>query len=186
MRAKYHKNRAHCDFETKSAQVFNFGSRSAIPNIIFMINELDLLWLPNFIALGTYFIFEIKFFSNEGIDTCFNVEYVLLDRNFYFPWWLLGGYCPLPCGYRSLPVGYFSLLVLNACYRPLLLFPTFSMNDYQMFLLQKSKILLRIAACIIICRFYLMFLELTFPVYSCVLSTFFVICKWNYLNIFLL
>ena len=42
----------------------------------------------NFIALGIYFIFGTKFSWNEGIDTCFNVEYVLLGRNFdYF-----GGY----------------------------------------------------------------------------------------------
>ena len=42
----------------------------------------------NFIALGICFIFETKFSWNEGIDICFNVEYVLLGRNFdYF-----GGY----------------------------------------------------------------------------------------------
>ena len=33
-----------------------------------MINELDLLWVPNFIALGIYFLFETKFSWNEGID----------------------------------------------------------------------------------------------------------------------
>ena len=54
-----------------------------------MINELDLLWVPNFIALGIYFLFGTKFSWNEGIGTCFNVECVLLGRNFYF----LGGYC---------------------------------------------------------------------------------------------
>ena len=49
---------AHCNFETKYAQVFNLRSRSAtISNIIFMISKLDLFLVPNFIALGIYFIF---------------------------------------------------------------------------------------------------------------------------------
>ena len=82
-------------FEIKSAQVFNFGSRSAISNITFMINEIDLFWVPNFIALEIYFIFGTKFSWNEGIDSCFNVECVLLSRNFDF----LGGYCSLPSVY---------------------------------------------------------------------------------------
>ena len=52
-----------------------------------MINQLDLLWMPNLIALGIYFIFGTKFSWNEGINTYFNVEYVLLSRDFNF----LGG-----------------------------------------------------------------------------------------------
>ena len=52
------------------------------------LKKLDLLWLPNFIALGLHFIFETKFFCNEEIDTSFNVECVLLGRNFDF----FGGY----------------------------------------------------------------------------------------------
>ena len=79
----FHKNWAHCNFETKSAQVFNFGLRPAISNI-FMIKELELLGWPNFIALGVYFIFGTKFFWNEEIGTCFNVECVLLGGNFDF------------------------------------------------------------------------------------------------------
>ena len=51
-------------------------------------NKLDLLCVPNFIALVIYFLFGTKYSWNEGIDTCFNVEYMLLDRNFDF----LGGY----------------------------------------------------------------------------------------------
>ena len=57
-----------------------------------MINELELLWVLNFIALGIFFIFENKFSWNEEIDTCFNVEFVFLDQNFDF----LGDYCLLP------------------------------------------------------------------------------------------
>ena len=52
------------------------------------INERDLLWVLNLIALGSHFLFEIKFPWNEGINTCFNVKCVLLGRNFNF----LGGY----------------------------------------------------------------------------------------------
>ena len=89
----------------------------------FWLANLNLLWVPNFIALKIYFIFGTKFSCNEGIDTCFNVECVLLGHNFeflgcylvvnapclmviagycLFPgvyWWLLlatGGYCLLP------------------------------------------------------------------------------------------
>ena len=46
-----------------------------------MVNETDLLWLPYFIVLGIYFIFGTKFSWN---DTCFNIEYALLGRNFDF------------------------------------------------------------------------------------------------------
>ena len=63
--------------------------------------------MPNFIALGMYFLFGTKFSWNEGIDIYFDVEYVLLDRNVDF----LGGY-----------------LVVTARYRSLQLVPTFSMN----------------------------------------------------------
>ena len=74
------KIEAHYNFETK---VFKCGLRSATSNIVFMIIELDLLWVSNLTALGIYFIFATKFFWNEGIDTYFSVdEYVLLGRNF--------------------------------------------------------------------------------------------------------
>ena len=69
--------------------------------------------MPNFIALGTYFIFGTKFSWNEVIDTCFNVECVLLGRNFRF----LGGYLEVSDRYLmvtarccSLPGTYCSLL----------------------------------------------------------------------------
>ena len=75
-------------------------------------------------ALGIFFIFGTKFSWNEDIDTCFNVECVLLGRNFDS----LGGYCSLPSGYSSLPSGYSSLLVVTARYCSLLLVSTFSMN----------------------------------------------------------
>ena len=74
-----------------------------------MINELDLLWLPNFIALGIYFIFWTKFSWNEGIDTCCNVECVLLGCNFDF----LGGYLVVTGCYFSLLSGYFLLLLVT-------------------------------------------------------------------------
>ena len=86
-------------------------------HILFMVNERELLWVPNFTALRIYFVFGTKFSWNEGIDTCFNVECVLLCCNFGF----LGGYCSLPSGYCSLPV-------VTARYRLLLLIPTYSIN----------------------------------------------------------
>ena len=38
--------------------------------------------MPNFITLGIYFVFGTTFFWNEWIDACFNVECLLLGRNF--------------------------------------------------------------------------------------------------------
>ena len=92
-----------------------------------MINELDLLWVPIFLVLGIYFLYGTKFSRNEGIDICFIVEYVLLDRNFDF----VGGYYSLPggCyGHCSFSGGYCSLLVVTGRYRSLLLVPTFSVK----------------------------------------------------------
>ena len=84
-------------------------------------------------ALEIYFIFRTKVSWNEGIDTCFNLECVLLGRNFDF----LGGYLVVTARYlvvtaRYLVVtsGYCSLLVVTARYRSLGLIPTFSMNDF--------------------------------------------------------
>ena len=44
--------------------------------------------MPNFIAIGIYFLFGTKFSWNEETDICFNVAYMLLGRNYDF----LGGY----------------------------------------------------------------------------------------------
>ena len=75
-----------------------------------MINELDLLWVPNYIALGIFFIFGAKFSWNEGIDNCFNIKCVLLGRNFDF--------LVVTARYQEVTAGY----------RSLLLVPPFSMN----------------------------------------------------------
>ena len=48
--------------------------------------------------MSIYIFFGTNSSWNEGIDTCFNVECVLLGHNFAF----LGGYCLLPSGYYSL------------------------------------------------------------------------------------
>ena len=70
-------------------------------HIIFMINELHLLWVTNFIAIGIYFLFGTKFSWNVETDTCFNVECMLLGRNYDF----LGG-CLVPTGrYLSVTTG---------------------------------------------------------------------------------
>ena len=83
-------------------------------HVIFMINKLHLVWVPNFIAWGIYFLSGAKFSWNEENDTCFNVECVLLGRNFDF----LGGYLLVTARY----------LVVTVCYHLLLPVPTFSMN----------------------------------------------------------
>ena len=72
-------------------------------------------------ALGIYFIFGTRFSWNEGIDTCFNVECVLLGCNFDF----LGDYLIVTACYLVVTTRY---LVVTAHYCPLLLIPTFSMN----------------------------------------------------------
>ena len=82
--------------------------------------------LPNFGSRSAIFIFGTNFSWNEGIDTCFNVKYVLLGRNFDFFWWLARVYC-------SLPGGYCLLLVVTARYRWLMLVLTF-MNGTVMYL----------------------------------------------------
>ena len=94
-----------------------------------MINKLDLFKEPHFKALGIYLIFGTKFSWNEGIDTCFNVECVLLGRNFDF----LGGYCLL------LVVTWW-LLVATARYRSLLLVPTFSMNGKKLIIFHRTTV----------------------------------------------
>ena len=87
--------------------------------------------MSNFIASGIYFIFGTKFFWNEGIDTCFYVECVLLGRNFDF----LGVYLVVTARYPVVTACYvvvtggdYSLLVVTARYRSLVLVPNFSMN----------------------------------------------------------
>ena len=84
--------------------------------------------MPNFIALGTYFIFGTKFSWNKGIGTCFNAEYALFGRNFDF----LGGYL-VTARYLVITARYFGgyclLLVVTARYRSLLLVPIFNMNE---------------------------------------------------------
>ena len=57
--------------------------------------------MPNFIAIGIYFLFGTKFSWNEETDTCFNVECMLLDRNYDF----LGGYLVVTARYLSVTTG---------------------------------------------------------------------------------
>ena len=58
--------------------------------------------MSNFIVLGIYFNFGTKLSWNEGIDTYFNVECVLLDRIFDF----LGGYFAVTVRYLVVTAGY--------------------------------------------------------------------------------
>ena len=96
--------------------------------------QISYLWLMNLSCSDCQISFFMitKFSWNERIDTCFNVECVLLGCNFDF----LGGYCLLPSGYCSLlgvTGSYFLLLVVTTSYRLLLLIPPFSMNELNLF-----------------------------------------------------
>ena len=90
--------------------------------------------MPNFIALGIYFIFGTKFSRNEGTDTCFNVERMLLGHNFDF----LCGYLVVTARYLVVTARYCSslgsywlLLLVTGGYCSLLLVPTFSILDFK-------------------------------------------------------
>ena len=93
------------------------GQDQQFPNIIFKINKLELLWVPNFIALGIYFIFGTKFFWNVGLILVLmsNMRYLVVIL--IFLWFLVvtAHYCSLLGGYCSL-----------------LLVPTFNMNSRKL------------------------------------------------------
>ena len=115
--AKFHKNRAHFNFETKPVQVFKFRSRSTISNIIFMINKLDLLSLPDFIVLEYISFLGPNFPGMKGLILVLmsNICYLAVILIFLVvTWWLL--------------LVIWWLLVVTTCYRWLLLVPTFSVN----------------------------------------------------------
>ena len=57
--------------------------------------------MPNFIAIGIYFLFGMKFSWNEETDTCFNIECMILGRNYDF----LGGYLVATAHYLSVSTG---------------------------------------------------------------------------------
>ena len=59
--------------------------------------------MSNFIALGIYFIFGAKFSWNEGNDTCFNVECMLLGHSFHF----FRGYLVVTARYLVVTARYF-------------------------------------------------------------------------------
>ena len=101
----------------------NAGEQSLLKiayHIIFTINELELLWVPNFIALGIYFIFGSKFSWNEGIDSSLmsNVGYLAVILIFLV---VTARYLVVSAGYCSLPGGYWWLLLVTACYCSFLL-----------------------------------------------------------------
>ena len=78
-----------------------------------MINELHLLWVLNFKALGLFFIFETKFSWNEfleGIVNYCNVEYVVTIRYLV----VTACYLVFTGGYLYIG-GYWWLLVVTAC-----------------------------------------------------------------------
>ena len=87
-----------------------------------MINELELLWLPNFIALRVYLIFGTTFSWNEGIETWFNEKCVLFGHSLDF----LGGYLVVTAHYLVVTARY---LVVTARYRRYCVFPLLVWTD---------------------------------------------------------
>ena len=57
--------------------------------------------MPNFIALEIYFLFGTKLSWNVETDTCFNVECMLLGRNYGF----LGGNLVATARYLGVTTG---------------------------------------------------------------------------------
>ena len=57
--------------------------------------------MPNFIATEIYFLFGTKSSCNQETDPCFNVECMLLGRNYDF----LGGYLVATACYLSVTPG---------------------------------------------------------------------------------
>ena len=94
--------------------------------------------MPDFIAIGIYFLFGTKFFWNEKTDTCFNIKCVLLGCNFDYLV-VSARYLSVTTGQCLLPGGYCSLLVVTAGYRLLLLVPTFSMNEIKHIILYRGS-----------------------------------------------
>ena len=89
-----------------------------------MINKLDLLWLPNLIVLGIYFILGTKFSWNERIDTCI-----------WFCFWyfgFLGGYLVVTARYLGLLLVTTHYLVVTArsCSSPLLVWTANSQENH--------------------------------------------------------
>ena len=82
--SKFRKNWSTLQFSDQTAQVFNFGSRSAISNIVFRINEFDLLWGPNFIALAIYFIFGTKNYRSLLLVPAFIMNGVVVQFGVIF------------------------------------------------------------------------------------------------------
>ena len=106
----------------------NFGSRSVISNIIFMINELDLLSVTNFIALGYIWFLGPTFYGMRGLILVLmsNVCYLAVILIFLVvSWWL-----PLVTWWLLLVTAHY--LVVTAHYWSLLLVPTFSMNAVKL------------------------------------------------------
>ena len=114
------------NFETKSGQVFNFRSRSAISSIIFMINKLDLLWVPNFIALGIYIFLDQIFLEWRDwyiLVLMSNMCYLVIILV------LFGGYAVITAYSLVVTARCCLLLLVTARYRSLLLVAIFKMND---------------------------------------------------------
>ena len=110
------KIRSNFSVGSKFARIYNFGSRSSALSTIFKLaisiklEDIAILRpnLPNFRSRSAIFKYYL-----EGIDTCFNVEGVLLERNF-------GGYCFFLSGWLLLVTCCLLAVTARYCIFPLL------------------------------------------------------------------
>ena len=92
-----------------------------------MINQLDLLWVLNFTALGIYSIFGTKFSWSEEIDT-FSMSNVCYLAVIFLG--VTARYLVVAAGYCSLRGGYWWLLFITARYWS---FPLLVCTDFCIF-----------------------------------------------------
>ena len=102
-------------------------TKQAEEKLQIMINQLGLLWVSNFIALGIYFIIGTKFSWDEGIYN------FLMSNMCYLAIIFMGftaRYLVVTAGYCSLLGGYSWLLLVTARYWSL---PLLVCNDFCIF-----------------------------------------------------
>ena len=95
--AKFHKNQTHCNFETKSAQVFKFVSRSAISALsgkFHSIGSIFYLWDQIFLEWGDWYLF-LCWIVLLGCNSDFLGGYLVVNARYLV---VTDGYCLLPGG----------------------------------------------------------------------------------------
>ena len=100
---------------------FLIFSRCTISNIIFMVDELDLLWMPNFIA------WEYTSFLGPSFPGMRELILNLMSNVSYLA--VILGFLVVTACYLLVTGCYLEVLVVTAHHPSLLLVPTFSINE---------------------------------------------------------